>query len=145
MIVIFFSDSIFKLLHVFGGIIERKLIAKELNDNIQKLTETLCHELEIMDDIMKTQKRMVRDFGGPIVDRNMPRVTGQLSLIQEMKLRLETSVSSLKNVSHPIVEGQEAARIIEKSTEMIEILVQQEKDIYKTWASMAEKNTIKVV
>ena len=131
-------------MHVFDGVIERKLIANELNENIQKLTATLSHELEIMDDIMKTQKRMVRDFGGPIVDRNMPRVTGQLSLIQEMKLRLETSVISLKNVNHPIVEGQEAANIIVKSTEIIEILVQQEKEIYKTWSSMAEKNTIKV-
>ena len=121
------------------------MISKELNENIQKLTATLNHELEIMDDIMKTQKRMVRDFGGPVVDRNMPRVTGQLSLIKEMILRLKTSVSSLKNVNHPIVEGQEAANIIEKSTKMIEILLQQEIDIYKTWSTMAEKNTKKVI
>ena len=138
------SDSIFKLLHVFGAVTERKLVAVELNKNIPKLVDSLKKELEMIEDIMKMQKRMIRDFGAPVVDRNMPKVTGQLNLVLEIKTRIQYSVKNLKELNHPVKEGKDAAEIIDKATGMVTSLEQIEQDTYSTWATATEKTTAKV-
>ena len=136
------SDSIFKLIHVFEGILGRKLISRELNDHISCLISSLKNETGAIEVTMDKQKKMARDFGGPVVDRNMPRVTGHISLIREMKLRLQRSLDNLKNLNHPIIEGKDAAELMMKASAMIQGLDAQEDEIYKVWSNAANKNTL---
>ena len=89
---IHYSESIFKLLHVFGGILDRKMIAEELHEKLPKLLDILNKELHVIDEIIKTQQRKIHDFGTPIIDRNMPKVSGQISFAKELKQKLEKTV-----------------------------------------------------
>ena len=138
------SESIFKLLHVFGDITRRKLIAVELQDNIKKLLTILAEEINMFDEILKTQDKMINDFGGPIVDRNLPRVSGHLRLLNEVKTQVAFSLQSLKDVQHPIVETQEAADIIERAVSIIDEIKKKEDETFSNWYNYVEKNTIKV-
>ena len=87
---------------------------------------------------------MIKDFGSPIVDRNMPRISGHLRLLHEIKHQLMSTVSNLKEVKHPIIEGKEAAEIIEKSEALIKSVLEMEDDTFNTWAVATECNTLKV-
>ena len=116
----------------------------ELQDNIKKLLTILTQEIDMFDEILNTQDKMIHDFGGPIVDRNLPKVSGHLRLLHEVKTQLTSSVESLKDVQHPIIETKEAADIIERATGIIENIKKKEDEAYLKWYNYVEKNTLKV-
>ena len=120
------------------------MIADELNEKLPKLLEILNKELRVIDEIIQTQQKKIHDFGTPIIDRNMPKVSGQVSFAQELKQKVEKSVKSFKDINHSVIEGAEAAEIIEKAESLTQILDQFEQDVFISWAKAAEKNTSKV-
>ena len=120
------------------------MIADELNEKLPKLLEILNKELRVIDEIIQTQQKKIHDFGTPIIDRNMPKVSGQVSFAQELKQKVEKSVKSFKDINHSVIEGAEAAEIIEKAESLTQILDQFEQDVFISWAKTAEKNTSKV-
>lgn len=120
------------------------MIADELNEKLPKLLEILNKELRVIDEIIQTQQKKIHDFGTPIIDRNMPKVSGQVSFAQELKQKVEKSVKSFKDINHSVIEGAEAAEIIEKAESLTQILDQFEQDVFISWAKAAEMNTSKV-
>ena len=120
------------------------MIADELNEKLPKLLDILNKELRVIDEIIQTQQKKIHDFGTPIIDRNMPKVSGQVSFAQELKQKVEKSVKSFKDINHSVIEGAEAAEIIEKAESLTQILDQFEQDVFISWAKTAEKNTSKV-
>ena len=120
------------------------MIADELNEKLPKLLEILNKELRVIDEIIQTQQKKIHDFGTPIIDRNMPKVSGQVSFAQELKQKIDKSVKSFKNINHSVIEGAVAAEIIDKAESLTQILDQFEQDVYINWAKAAEKNTSKV-
>ena len=138
------SNAIFKLLHVFGDVAKRKLISVELNKHIPKLMHLMKTEFQTLDHLMKVQEKMILDFGAPIVDRNMPKVTGQLSLNIEIKTQIVSTVWNIKDLDHPIREGKEAADLIDKAEIMRTKLEKIEVDTYSRWSKAVEMNTERV-
>ena len=120
------------------------MIADELNEKLPKLLDILNKELHVIDEIIQTQQKKIHDFGTPIIDRNMPKVSGQVSFAQELKQKLDKIVKSFKNINHSVIEGATAAEIIDKADSLTQILDQFEQDVYINWAKAAEKNTSKV-
>ena len=120
------------------------MIADELNEKLPKLLEILNKELRVIDEIIQTQQKKIHDFGTPIIDRNMPKVSGQISFAKELKQKLEKTVASFKNINHSVIEGVEAARIIDKANSLTNILNEFEENVFINWAKAAEKNTSKV-
>ena len=139
-----FSESIFKLLHVFGGILGRKMIADELSEKLPKLLNMLNRELSVIEEIIKTQQRKVQNFETPIIDRNMPKVSGQISFAKELTKKIERNINSFKNIANPVIESDDAAQIIEKANSLTNTLNDFEDNTFITWAKAAEKNTSKV-
>ena len=72
------TESIFKLLQIFGNLIQRTLIAQELNDRMPILVSMLDQEMEEARVIYQKQLQRTQNGKRPIVDRNMPTMTGQL-------------------------------------------------------------------
>ena len=72
------TESIFKLLQIFGNLIQRTLIAQELNDRMPVLVSMLDQEMEEARVIYQKQLQRTQNSKKPIVDRNMPTMTGQL-------------------------------------------------------------------
>ena len=120
------------------------MIADELNEKLPKLFDILNKELQVIDEIIKTQQKKIHDFGTPIIDRNMPKVSGQVSFAKELKQKLDKSVKSFKGINHSVIEGAEAAEIILKAESLTQILDQFEENVFISWAKAAEKNTSKV-
>ena len=120
------------------------MIADELNEKLPKLLEILNKELRVIDEIIQTQQKKIHDFGTPIIDRNMPKVSGQVSFAQELKQKLDKTVKSFKNINHSVIEGATAAEIIDKANSLTETLDQFEENVFISWAKAAEKNTSKV-
>ena len=72
------SQSVFRLLHVFGGLVDRKLISLELSDKMPVLVQMLHTEMDEAKMIFKKQETRIAETGKALADRNMPEVTGQL-------------------------------------------------------------------
>ena len=79
------SESIFKLLHIFGTLVERRLIAMELSDKMPMLLEMLNNELEGAKEVFEQQETRVKDQGKALMDRNMPPVSGQICFSVELR------------------------------------------------------------
>ena len=137
------SESVFKLLNVFGNLIERKIINRDLTDKIPSLLQMLNSELDAVNDILVGQKKRVFDFGKPLMDRNMPPVSGQINFAEEMRDRTVKCVESFRAVSHPVVESKEAVIIFDKYSQLLKALEIYEDKVYNTWALTAEKKTNK--
>ena len=92
------SDSVFKLLNVFGTLLHRRLISLELSDKIPVLLDHLTSEMDDAKTIFMKHKVGPFCFSGhiffiqekgerrgkPQIDRNFPLVAGQLKFALEV-------------------------------------------------------------
>ena len=120
------------------------MIADELSEKLPKLQNMLNRELSVIEEIIKTQQRKVQNFETPIIDRNMPKVSGQISFAKELTKKIERNINSFKNIANPVIESEDAAQIIEKANSLTNTLNDFEDNTFITWAKAAEKNTSKV-
>ena len=120
------------------------MIADELSEKLPKLLNMLNRELSVIEEIIKTQQRKVQNFETPIIDRNMPKVSGQISFAKELTKKIEKNINSFKNIANPVIESEDAAQIIEKANSLTNTLNDFEDNTFITWAKAAEKNTSKV-
>lgn len=135
------TESIFKLLHIFGTLIQRRLIAKELSDKMPKLLTMLNQEMDEAKEIFLKQQKRIQELGKPLTDRNMPPVSGQLRFSREIKDRISSNVKNFKELNHPICASSEGEIIIEKYKEMVCLLYSNEEDVFKNWAASADAKT----
>ena len=108
------TESIFKLLHIFGTLIQRTLIAKELSEKMPQLLSMLNQEMDEAKSIFMKQQKRIKEFGKPLTDRNMPQVAGQLRFSKEIKDRISCSVKNFRELNHPICATANGELIIEK-------------------------------
>ena len=98
-------ESIFKLLQIFGGLIQRPLISQELNSRMPTLVSMLDQEMEEANMIYNKQMQRVADKINPFVDKNMPSMTGQLKWSQELRHKMSYPVKKFKDLNHPVCFG----------------------------------------
>jgi hypothetical protein len=79
------TESIFKLLNIFGNLIQRNLIALELSDKLPLLVVKLDQEIDDAKKIFVKQQGRIVETGRPRIERNMPLVAGQLKFAFEVK------------------------------------------------------------
>ena len=127
------TESIFKLLHIFGTLIQRNLIALELSDKMPLLVCMLNTEMDEAKTIFNKQQKRVKDSGKALTDRNMPPVSGQLKFSQELKDKITSSVKNFKELSHPICYSDGANLVFRKYKEMVSLLADYEEEVFKTY------------
>ena len=79
------TESIFKLLNIFGTLIKRPLIASELTDKMPQLVTKLGYEMDEAKEIFKKQQGRILESGKALNDKNMPPISGQLRFAQEIR------------------------------------------------------------
>ena len=136
------TESIFKLLHIFGTLIQRSLIALELSDKMPLLVCMLNTEMDEAKVIYTKQQKRIKDSGKALTDRNMPPVSGQLKFSQELRNKISSSVRSFKELSHPICYSEGANLVFRKYKEMIALLDSYDEEVFKNWTLSAEKKTL---
>ena len=135
------SESIFKLLHIFGTLTDRPLIAKELDDKMPKLIEILNTELDATSKTFEKQEARLSKNCKPIIDRNMPVIAGELSLSYELKHTMSANIKSFKEINHPVIKSKDAAEILKKFETIKKVIDDYEENTYLNWAFAAEKKT----
>ena len=81
------TESIFKLLQIFGSLIQRCLIAQELSDRMPILVDLLNTEMDESKVIYTKQMGRISKNGKASVDKNMPPMCGQLKWANELKVK----------------------------------------------------------
>ena len=137
------SESIFKLLHIFGTLSDRSIIAKELDDKMPKLVTLIDAELDETQLTFEKQEKRVSKNGRPLIDRNMPAIAGQLSLSQELKHGMKANIKNFKELKHEIIQSESAVAIVKKHDSLLKFIDDYEENVYLTWAFAAEKITEK--
>ena len=135
------TESIFKLLHIFGTLTQRNLIALELSDKMPLLVCMLNTEMDEAKNIFIKQQKRIKETGKALTDRNMPPVSGQLKFAQELRDKISASIRNFKELSHPICYSEGANLVFRKFKEMIAVLSTYEEEAFKGWALCAEKKT----
>ena len=72
------SENVFKLLQIFGDLIQRSLIALELSDKMPMLVLKLIDEIEDAKKLFEKQKIRIKENRKPKLEKNMPSVSGQI-------------------------------------------------------------------
>merc|ERR1711911_244620 len=86
------TESIFKLLNIFGTLIKRPLIASELSDKMPMLVTKLGHEMDEAKEIFKKQQGRIKEEGKALNDKNMPPISGQLRFAHEIRTKIKSGM-----------------------------------------------------
>ncbi|XP_066292954.1 dynein beta chain, ciliary-like [Branchiostoma lanceolatum] len=128
-------EAIFKLLDIFGSLLERPIISEDTNSRFPTILSMYDRDLDTakqMYDLYMAEEKA--NGGTPPVHKNMPPIAGALKWTQELRDRITQPMGSLKNLNHPCMDGEKARLMLTKYDEMMELLKKYEKECYQKWA-----------
>uniref|UniRef100_H3BBD5 Dynein axonemal heavy chain 17 n=1 Tax=Latimeria chalumnae TaxID=7897 RepID=H3BBD5_LATCH len=127
-------ESSVKLLHMFGSLLERPLMKKEVNHLYWILVEKYNSELDNAKAIYDAQLAVIRASGCvPPVSKNKPYVAGQLKWAQELRDRIQVAMKNFKTIEHPCMSSDDAKMVFRKYDEMINLLQKFCDGVYTGW------------
>ncbi|XP_067860408.1 dynein axonemal heavy chain 9-like [Heptranchias perlo] len=134
-------EHAFKLLDMFGSLLERPLIAADACDKYPRLIVMYSKDLDDVKHIYNRHMQKEVELGRPPVNKNMPVVAGGLRWAQELRERIRVPFNNFRHVTHPCMDSLEGKRMIQKYEEMMELLDQYEAQLYLEWSkTVAEKS-----
>ena len=137
------SESIFKLLDIFGDLTQRSLIALELSDKLPLLVVKLNQEMDDSLKVLTNYQKIIHCTGKPNCAKNMPAVSGQLRFIHDLRETIRKGVKSFKGLNHPICYSAGAELVFKKYKTMTSLMTTFEDKIYEDWVQMAKEQTMK--
>ncbi|XP_056325895.1 dynein heavy chain 9, axonemal [Danio aesculapii] len=131
----------FKVLDMFGRLLEQPLIAAEAQARYPVLIKLFDKQLEDCKTIFKKQMQMEETRGYCPVSKNMPALSGGLKFVQELQERIQTLYNNFRFINHPCMESVDAKEMIQKYDELMRQLKQYSSKLYDIWtSSVAEKS-----
>ncbi|XP_007888401.2 dynein axonemal heavy chain 11-like [Callorhinchus milii] len=123
-------ESAFKLLSVFGALLERPLIASLFIPNYTSLLTMFEAEINCCKQIFDHQKEKSNCAA---LNKNMPHTAGNLKWSQELRERLLSQRNQFRHINHPSLQTREANLVFQKYDQMLTLLDQHEEAIYTLW------------
>lgn len=133
------SENVFKLLQIFGDLVQRSLIALELSDKMPLLVMKLSEEIDDAKKIFEKQKNRIKENRKPKLEKNMPSVSGQIKFAEEIKIKMTKSMKAFKNLNHPICYSSGAELVFKKYKDINADITKFEENIFKNWSVVIEK------
>ncbi|KAI1899527.1 hypothetical protein AGOR_G00062710 [Albula goreensis] len=131
-------ESAFKLLQIFGTLLERPRINSLFAPNYTILLHMFEEEMNCCQQILDCQKEKMQN-GSAALGKNMPLVAGSLKWAQELRDRILTSRSSLNLLTHMPLGSSEAVQVLKKCEKLLEVLDQHDEEIYCSWTEGLEE------
>lgn len=125
----------FKLIDVFGSLLERPLIKQDFQPNYPKVVEMMDQELTTAKAIYDEHMRIRKETGKMPLHKNMAKISGSLKWAAELRGRITTSMTSFKHIEHPCMESPEAKDVFDHYEKMLELLGGFEREVYEEWVA----------
>ncbi|XP_068007847.1 dynein axonemal heavy chain 9-like [Melanerpes formicivorus] len=122
-----FSDAsdlehTFKVLEMFGSLLERPGMAADAADSYSVLLHRLSSALDHAQLLYCRQMKAELELGRAPVHRNMPPVAGALCWAEELRARIQLPLGRLRSLPQCCLEPAEARRVVEKSEALVQLL-----------------------
>ncbi|XP_073435796.1 dynein axonemal heavy chain 9 isoform X2 [Dendrobates tinctorius] len=134
-------EQTFRLLDMFGGLLDRPIITQDAFDKYPLLIAMFEDELDATKAIYDQHMVEVTVQGYPQISKNMPLVSGNLNWVKQMRERLQTPYVNFHQITHPCMESEEGRRMKQKDQEMMALLDQYMEKLYEEWCrTVSEKS-----
>ncbi|XP_037537274.1 dynein heavy chain 11, axonemal [Nematolebias whitei] len=131
-------NSAFKLLKIFGSLLERPRIQELFSSNYTVLLDMFNQEINHCQLILD-QHRDGLQSGCTILGKNVPPVSGNLRWSQELRNRILTNRSNFCQLAHAPLGCAEADDVLRKCERVLEILEKQDEDLFAEWTEGLEE------
>ncbi|XP_018585062.2 dynein heavy chain 11, axonemal [Scleropages formosus] len=131
-------ESAFKLLQMFGTLLERPGINRLFAPNYTVLLNMFEDEMNHCQLVLDRQKEKLQNRSA-FLSKNLPVVAGNLKWSQELRDRILTNRSNLHHLSHAPMGTNEAEQVLMKCEKILELLEQYDEDIYSSWTEGLEE------
>ncbi|KAK2885147.1 hypothetical protein Q8A73_021621 [Channa argus] len=126
-------EHAFKVLDMFGSLLERTLMAKDALDHYPLLVSIFDKELDCCKVLYNKHIQAAEALGSAPVNKNMPSVAGGLRWAQELQQRIQTPFSKFRHLTYPCLDSAKGARVIQKYEDMMQLLDRYCTGLYETW------------
>ncbi|XP_062830067.1 dynein axonemal heavy chain 9 isoform X3 [Anolis carolinensis] len=134
-------EHVFKIIDIFGSLLERPLIAAEAGSKYHLLITKFDRELDDAKLIYLKHIQEEVQLGYPPVHRNMPLVAGGIHWTRELKDRIQIPFSNFKYLPHLDLDSAEGKRMVKKYEELMQLLEKYQEKLYKEWLqTVSEKS-----
>ena len=118
----------FKLLDSFEGLLEREIIAHDLEEKRMRLLQSYAEDIRTVYRIFNAEKE------SPCITNNKAPSSGAVSWVQGLKARIEQPMLKFKNFKETSV-SQEYEELLKSYTQTHAVLCDYEKAQYNKWTS----------
>ncbi|XP_076002796.1 dynein axonemal heavy chain 9 [Genypterus blacodes] len=126
-------EDTFKLLDMFGSLLERPLVAAEALGIYRVLVSMFDKELDCCKSIYDVHIQTAQEKGSSRVNKDMPSVAGGLRWAKELQGRIEGCFCKLSHISYQCLESAEGERVVKKYEEMMQLLDRYSTSLYESW------------
>ncbi|KGL87447.1 Dynein heavy chain 9, axonemal, partial [Charadrius vociferus] len=134
-------EHAFKLLDMFGSLLERPVIAADAADKYSVLISMFSSALDHARLIYSRHIQAELVLGSPPVHKNMPPVAGALAWARELQARIQVPFGHFRHIPHLCLDSAEGRRVIQKYEEMIQLLNRYQEKLYAGWSqTVSEKS-----
>ncbi|KAK2515571.1 hypothetical protein Q9233_014084 [Columba guinea] len=134
-------EHAFKLLDMFGSLLERPVIAADAADKYSVLISMFSRALDHARLIYSRHIQTELKLGSPPVHKNMPPVAGALCWARELRARIQVPFDQFRRIPHLCLDSAQGRRVIEKYEEMIHLLDRYQEKLYADWSqTVSEKS-----
>ncbi|KAL0984038.1 hypothetical protein UPYG_G00136240 [Umbra pygmaea] len=134
-------EHAFKLLDMFGSLLERPLVAADAQNRYFLLICLFDKELDCCKQLAKKHIQTVEELGCTPVSKNMPAVAGGLRWAQQLKDRIKTPFSKFRYITYPCLECTEGQRTLQKYEELMRILDSYSAQLFEAWTVTVGKDS----
>ncbi|XP_041937573.1 dynein heavy chain 11, axonemal [Alosa sapidissima] len=125
-------ESAFKLLQMFGSLLERPRIHQLFAPNYSLLLGMFQEEMTSCQRILEKQRERLHS-GNAVLSKNMPVVAGKLKWSQELRERILTNRSHLNHLAHIPLDSPEAEQVLHACETVLEVLDQLDEEVFSGW------------
>ncbi|CAH1258196.1 DNAH17 [Branchiostoma lanceolatum] len=128
------TEACFKLLDIFGSLLERPVIKHEFEHKYPVLLHIFDRDLDTAKAIYDQQMAFIAETdGAAVVNKNMAQVSGQLKWAKQLRERIDIPKKEFRHIDHPCMHTEEAKIIFRKHEEMMNLLSRFDDKVYDNW------------
>ncbi|CAK8695850.1 unnamed protein product [Clavelina lepadiformis] len=139
--------SIFKMLNIFGSLLERPIIKNDFDHKYPLLLAHFNGSLDraktIFDEHVTASANQscadVPNLLRPCIHKNQSHVAGELKWANELRQRVTWPMEWFKSLTHPCFSSEECVLVFNKQVQMVKLINEYEHKIYEQWTSGIEE------